>query len=244
MSTNLYRKIWSKVLVGIVTVIMIPSVVFGNTIEVIEVKNEAFFRIKEEGQWQRLQVGQVLFPYNEVKTLANTQVTLQMADASEIRVAPNAYLRINPQTTLSERQFDLNLVFGKAWAILRKNVRRNTQLILRTANAKIGVKGTSYEIVANDHQTRVRVFSGEVEVHSKEKEFVASMSENLATGGLQEVAPPAEVSVEEWHVIVASFQEVIVVGNQAPTTPIAFQLTEIEDEWVNWNLEKDQTFLK
>ena len=51
---------------------MIPSVVFGNTIVVEEVKNEAFFRIKEEGQWQRLQVGQLLFPYNEVKTLANT----------------------------------------------------------------------------------------------------------------------------------------------------------------------------
>ena len=84
----------------------------------------------------------------------------------------------------TEQQFDLHLVFGKAWAILRKNVRRNAQLILRTANAKIGVKGTSYEIVANDHQTRVRVFSGKVEVQSKEKEGVAPMSENLATGGL------------------------------------------------------------
>lgn len=202
-------------------------------IVVSELENEAQFRASSEDNWQPLIQGVTLYPNYEIKTLSNTRLTIRLGDGSEVRVAPNSVLRINSQTNPESAQFDMQLMIGKAWAKFRKNLRIGAKLILRTAHAQININGTSYEASVNADSTQVRVFSGEVAVQNAFQ----------STGSLEptEIAPPHEVSREQWQVIVAQFYQVVVYPNQRPSNPTSFQWNQGDDDWADWNMEKDET---
>lgn len=197
------------------------------------IEGNARFRTDANAPWQTIMIGQSLYPQYEVKTLPSTRMTVRLADGSEVRVAPNSHLRINPQTDTEVSQFDFQLILGRAWAKFRKNVRLGAKLILRTAHAKINVRGTSYEASVSGDQTQIRVFSGQVAVSASS---LGSQSPAAPT----EVAPPHEVSREEWQVIVSAFYTISVSKNQRPAQPQAFRLDSVQNNWVSWNLEQDQ----
>lgn len=196
-------------------------------------EEKALFRSSAEASWEEVVIGQKLYPKYEIKTLPLTRVTLRLADGSEVRIAPNSHLRINPQTDAKISRFDLQLVLGKAWAKFRKNVKLGAKLILRTAHAKINVRGTSYEASVAGDETQVHVFTGEVAVSNNQ-------SGTLTPSAPTEIAPPREVSQEEWQVIVAAFYTISIGKNQQPTKPKAFRLNAVQNSWVDWNLQQDQ----
>ena len=204
-----------------------PAGIFVSYLE-----DNALFRTGPNAPWAQVVIGQTLYPKYEIKTLPLTRVTLRLADGSEVRIAPNSHLRINPQTDAQVSRFDLQLLLGKAWAKFRKNVKLGAKLILRTAQAKINVRGTSYETSVAGDETQVRVFHGEVAVSN-------NMAGNQNAGAPTEIAPPHEVSREEWQVIVTAFYTISVRNNQ-PTKPQAFRLDAVQNSWIDWNLEQDQ----
>lgn len=206
---------------------------FPSGIVVSELENKALFRLNANSDWHNLKKGQVLLPLNEVKTMPQTRLTILLADGSEVRVAPNSHLRINAQTNIQASQYDFQLMLGRVWAKFRKNVKLRAKLILRTAQAKINVRGTSYEASANGQETQVRVFTGSVAVGENK-------AVDTAFGEPQEIAPPSEVSREEWQVIVAAFYTITIRQNQEPSTPQRFTMNEVKSDWIDWNLDRDQ----
>ena len=202
-------------------------------------ENNAFYRTSANTIWQLLQLGQLLMPESEIKTEENTRLILRLGDGSEVRVAPNSHLRINSQTTPDQNNFDFQLILGRAWATFRKNVTRTSHLILRTAHAKIDIQGTSYEVSTNQGATDVYVFSGQVKISNNEASKAQEMEDGQILGP-QEVAPPREITLDEWHVVVAAFQRITITSGQQPQKPIKFALQEVENAWVQWNLKQDR----
>ncbi len=205
----------------------------SEAIIVTYLKNQAQYRTSRYAGWESLKVGQVLLPEYEIKTSAETRMTMKLGDGSEVRVAPNTHLRINRQTNVGMGQLDLQLILGKAWAKFRKNVKRQAKLILRTAHAKINVHGTSYEATVAGDNTQVRVFTGEVAVSQNDP---AMSPKGYAP---REIAPPHEVSRETWQVIVSAFYTISISKGQKPGHPEPFQLQSIQNEWIQWNQEQD-----
>ncbi len=209
-----------------------------HAIVVSYLENRALYRVDADAPWQEVQKGLILFPKNEIKTLSETLLQLTLDDGSEVRVAPNTHFRINNVSDTEEERFDIGLILGKVWAKFRKNVRLGAKLVLRTNHATIGVKGTSYEASATDSGTRVRVFTGKVDVSNA----TAQATQETAAVAPYEIAPPHEVSRAEWQVIVAAFYEVYVPAEQVPSQPQQFTLESVQNDWVDWNLEQDQQF--
>ena len=197
-------------------------------------EDKALFRPQADAPWETLKIGQSLFPNYEIKTLVDTRLTIRLRDGSEVRVAPNSYLRINSQTNSERGEFDFQLILGKAWAKFRKNLKLGAKLILRTANAKINIQGTSYEATVSENQTDVRVFSGQVAVSSNLDDA------NQGATPPTEIEAPHEVSREEWHVIVSAFYTISVAEDQPPGEPQPFSLDSVQSDWVQWNLDRDQ----
>lgn len=200
-------------------------------IEVTHLENNAFFRPNEDSDWFKVRAGLVLYPNYELKTMEQTRLTLTLNDGSEVRVAPNSVLRVNPETDVAQQQFDLQLMLGRAWAKFRKQVKVNAKLIIRTAQATIDVHGTSYEAIASTDGTQVRVFTGKVAVSN------GQTASYQPSGSLQptEIAPPHEVSLEQWHVIVDAFYAIEIPAQGQPSTPKKFQLAEVQDDFIQWN---------
>jgi len=197
-------------------------------------EDKALYRAHEGASWEALKSGQTLFPNYEIKTLAETRLTLRLGDGSEVRVAPNSHLRINHQTDSEVGNFDFQLMLGKAWAKFRKNVKLGAKLILRTAHATINIQGTSYEASIAGDQTQVHVFTGKVAVSNQ------SNAAHQGASAPTEIAPPHEVSREQWHLIVSAFYTVSVTKNQRPDKPKPFHLNSVENDWVTWNLNHDK----
>lgn len=217
-------------LVGLCTSAQAAGIV--GKLVVSELKENALFRSSQQSPWQELKQGQTLYPNFEIKTLSQTRLTIRLGDGSEVRVAPNSLFRINDQTDAKLAQFDFQLVVGRAWARLRKNFRRGARLLIRTAHAKIDIEGTSYGASVTDTDTQVQVFTGKVSV--------ASNQDNFGSLEPMEIAPPHEVSREQWQVIVAAFHEITVRGGHQPGQPTPFDPDASDDEWVQWNLEQDR----
>ena len=207
-------------------------------IRVSFLQNQALYRVTEEAPWQNLSLGTPLQAGAEVKTLLETRLVLQLGDGSEVRIAPNSLLRINTQTNPLESHYDFELSVGRAWAKLRKNVTRAGHLILRTTQATIDIQGTAYEVMTDATMTDVHVFSGKVAISGVEPSL-AQPQEAGEIAGPTEIAPPQEVSLAEWHVIVGAFQRFSVSAKQR-SAPTAFTLQEVNNPWVSWNLERDR----
>ncbi len=197
-------------------------------------EDKALYRSQEGASWQELKSGQTMLPNYEIKTLAKTRLTLRLGDGSEVRVAPNSHLRINRQTDSKAGHFDFQLLLGKAWAKFRKNVKLGAKLILRTAHATINIQGTSYEASISGNQTQVHVFTGKVAVSNQLDGAHQSLSPPT------EIAPPHQVSREQWQILVSAFYSVSVTNHQRPDNPKPFSLESVENDWVKWNLNHDK----
>ena len=136
-------------------------------VQVQKIENQALYRINPRQQWQKLKEGMALQAGYEIKTLENTRLTISFGKYGVVRVAPKSQLKINLPQSLEQESFDLSLVFGRAWAKITKQLKSSgSRLIVRTRNAAIRIKGTTYEASFEGDQTRIRVFSGKVSVSS------------------------------------------------------------------------------
>ncbi|MBF0287307.1 MAG: FecR domain-containing protein [SAR324 cluster bacterium] len=237
ISWNWKRLAQLRVLLLILFVLMGSNLLYAasqsEVIVVTHLENQAQYRTSNYADWESLEVGQELLPEYEIKTFPHTRMTMKLGEGSEVRVAPNTHMRINRQTNMGTGQIDLQLILGKAWAKFRKNLSRQAKLILRTAHAKINIHGTSYEATVSEDNTQVRVFTGEVAVSDNNQ---AAQTSNYAP---REIAPPHEVSRENWQVIVSAFYTISVSKDQKPGPPQPFHLKSVQNEWIQWNQRRD-----
>lgn len=198
----------------------------------------AVFRHSPQTEWIRLSVGQILLPSDEIQTKVNSRITLAFQDGALVRMAPESHIKINEDTQPALQEFNLKLVLGRAWASVKKNISVKTKLILETAQARIRITGTAYSVAATDKATDLLVFHGNVDVSSTQPTGPNSEAHSEILGP-QEILPPPEVSLEQWHVIVGAFQKVSVENHAVLPTPQSFSLNAVRDEWIDWNLKQE-----
>ncbi|MBF0237311.1 MAG: FecR domain-containing protein [SAR324 cluster bacterium] len=210
------------------------------SIHVSILENKALYLAVGSTEWVPLKPGDPIYPGDEVQTLQGTRLVVTLGDGSEVRIAENSHFRLNPETSMTDQNFDFQLYLGKAWAHLRKNVYRSARLIIRTAQAKIDIQGTSYEAQANAAFTDVLVFSGKVKVSNQSQRANPPPLADGEIAGPQEIEAPQEVTLAEWQLIVGAFYRVRVGHTAAQPQPEKFSMAQVSSDWVSWNLERDK----
>jgi hypothetical protein len=98
--------------------------------------------------------------------------------------------------------------------------------------------------VNEDRSAMVKVYDGSVYVANPPIDAAKPTDKITApvpVAGPHEITPPIhEVSLEEWHVIVKSFQQVSISPQGVASLPQDFDPKADADDWVTWNQERDK----
>ncbi len=201
----------------------------------------------EHPEGMALKKGDALAKNQEVRVGERSRMEMRFPDGTIMRFAERAVVKID-DIAYRERDGDktvkVGLNFGKLWAKVKQLATPGSRVEVRTANAVAGVRGTIYRVNAEEDKSAVvKVYEGSVSVEGITRQNVTqpSSSPPVPVPGPHAVPPPYhEVTMEEWHVIVGSFQQVTITPEGRPSEPADFKLQEDMDDWVRWNLERDK----
>ncbi|QLC26033.1 TonB-dependent receptor [Parasphingopyxis algicola] len=109
---------------------------------------------------RRLEVRQNLKAGDVIRTNARGALAIVFADRTQIRLARNSVLRVNAVRRGSPSSMTLRR--GRAWGRTPRGGGSN--LSVETPAATAGIRGTEWSITADEGQTSLQVFAGEVEL--------------------------------------------------------------------------------
>jgi Flp pilus assembly protein TadD len=122
-----------------------------------------------EAAWVPAAVNQTAGPGAFVRTLANSQMGLLMADRTQIRLNQNSQLQIKTSADAAATAVRLNS--GRAWSQARPqtvstdSAAAKPKLTMETASATMSIRGTDWEVeILPNGQTQLVVLSGTVEM--------------------------------------------------------------------------------
>jgi hypothetical protein len=196
-----------------------------------------------------LKKGDKLRRGQEVRIAANSKIEIRFPDGTVMRLAEKSRLIMDEvlyDRTTENKNVKVNLAVGKLWANVRKLVTPDSAVEVRTSNAVAGVRGTVYRVnVEEDKSALVKVYDGSVYVANPPKEESGKppreVSAPVPVPGPHEVPPPYHaVTMEEWQVIVQSFQQVTISPEGVASQPKDFDPKADADDWVKWNQERDK----
>jgi hypothetical protein len=196
-----------------------------------------------------LKKGSKLKRGQEIRVGANSRMEIRFPDRTVMRLAEKSRLVMDEvlyDSKTENKNVKVNLTVGKLWANVKKLVTPDSTVEVRTSNAVAGVRGTVYRVnVEEDNSALVKVYDGTVYVANPPKEESGKppreVSGPVPVPGPHEVPPPYhEVTMEEWLVIVQSFQQVTISPEGVASQPQAFDPKADADDWVRWNQERDR----
>jgi hypothetical protein len=196
-----------------------------------------------------LKKGNKLKREQEVRVGANSRMEIRFPDGTIMRLSEKSRLVMDEvlyDRKTENKNVKVNLAIGKLWANVKKLVTPDSTVEVRTSNAVAGVRGTVYRVnVEEDKSALVRVYDGSVYVANPPKDESGrpprEVSAPVPVPGPHEMPPPYhEVTMEEWHVIVKSFQQVTISPDGVASQPQDFDPEADADDWVKWNQERDK----
>lgn len=150
-----------------------------------------------------LEPGMVVDTTSKIRTAPGSHIVLTLPDGSSIKTGGGSELELRRDHCSSGRGFSTKLLFGKIWYAVETFVGGESEIEVETEDGAVGTRGTKFSVEAgieNDVTwTKVQVYEHSV------------LFTSLKT---------AE------SIIVDEGMESIITGNQAPTEPAAFELTE------------------
>ncbi len=201
-----------------------------------------------EAEWHRVLVDSVVISGERVRTFAESRAELEIARLDRVRMAPRTtidILKLYEESVDQKRESAILLQSGELWAHVDKK-SSGQRFSISTPVAAAAITGTTLRLrVDADSSAELRVYSGEVVL--SRITATDSLRKGLSSAprqvqGPTEVAPPLEVSLEEWRLIVRSMQKVRVDGRGEVVQSSSFSHEDPEEQsdWVNWNRERDQ----
>jgi len=185
----------------------------------------------------------------EVRVGERSRLELRFSDGTVMRFSERTTVKMDDlayDSKTQNKKVRVDMERGKLWASVRKLVTSDSKVEVKTVNAVAGVRGTVYRVnVEDDNSALVKVYDGSVYVDGVQK---GEPKEAPAGGFTAPVpvpgpspvpAPYHEVSMEEWHVIVKSFQQITISPTGAASKPQDFNPQQDLDDWVKWNQERD-----
>jgi hypothetical protein len=184
----------------------------------------------------------------EVRVGERSRLELKYPDGTIMRFAERSVVVMDElffDRATDSRRVRVSMGIGRLWASVRKMLTPDSRVEVKTENAVAGVRGTTYRVnVEEDTSALIRVYDGSVDVTGVQRTASAGQPQGLApvpVPGPHEVPPPYhEVTMEEWHVIVKSFQQVSISPDGKASEPQDFDPQQDRDDWVAWNQERDR----
>ncbi len=185
----------------------------------------------------------------EVRVGERSRIELRFPDGTVMRFAERSTVRMDDvlyNAKTQDKKVRVDMEGGKLWANVKKLVTSDSKVEVKTVNAVAGVRGTTYRVnVDEDKSAMVKVYDGSVFVDGKQPgaaaQAPAPTGPPVEVPGPHAVPPPYhEVTMEEWHVIVKSFQQVTISPKGVPSEPKDFNPQQDMDDWVKWNQERDK----
>jgi hypothetical protein len=192
--------------------------------------------------WARVALKQPLFSGDAVRTAAESRLELRLEDESVVRIGEDSELEVSKGTLAdlaAGGPTQAKLKRGRIWSNVRRMASDQGGLTVSTPTVVAAIRGTVFRIeVPEEDLTVLRVYEGAVEARENTQTPVR-------TGGLREVkppgeiAPPAEVSAQEWVQIVAANQQLTFRRGGKPELVAFDPEADAQLDWVQWNRERD-----
>jgi hypothetical protein len=136
---------------------------------------------------------------------------------------------------------------GEVWVNMRKLVTKGSEFELSSPTATAAIRGTVFQMsCGQDSSTDVAVYTGKVAVgpsdqlkQNLQQEKKSHMDEPTEVPGPEEIPGPFEVSLEEWHTIVANQKISVRKDGKFATEKFAPEEAQ-KDAFVKKNLEMDK----
>lgn len=219
----------------------------GTHAKVTMLEGAAQVTAKGEEKGRPLKKGDRLSRDQEVRVSEKSRIEIRFPDGTVMRFSERSTVKLNDvyySRKSGDKTVKVDLSLGKLWANVKKLVTSDSRVEVKTANAVAGVRGTVYRVNAEeDKSTVVKVYDGSVSVSGVPREAPkpAPTGGPVPVPGPHPVPPPYhEVTMEEWHVIVKSFQQITISPEGKPSEPKDFTPQEDADDWVRWNQERDK----
>ncbi len=201
-----------------------------------------------EAEWHRVLVDSTVISGERVRTFTESRAELEIARLDRVRMAPRTtidILKLYEESVEHQRESAIQLQSGELWAHVGKK-SGGQRFSISTPVAAAAITGTTLRLsVDADSCAELRVYSGEVvlsRVTAGDSLRKGLSSAPQQVQGPTEVAPPREVSLEEWRLIVRSMQRVRVDarGEVVQSGSFSREDPEEQSDWVNWNRERNQ----
>lgn len=187
----------------------------------------------------------------EVRVGERSRIELRFPDGTVMRFAERSVVKMEDlsfDTKAGRKNVRVNMGVGKLWASVKKLFSPDSKVEVKTVNAVAGVRGTVYRVNVNeDNSALVKVYDGSVYVDGVQRTSpttappAGGFTAPVPVSGPHAVPPPYhEVTMEEWHVIVKSFQQITISPQGTASQPQDFNQQQDMDEWVRWNQERDK----
>jgi len=196
---------------------------------------------RAQAEWRVLKLGDAVNEGDAIRTGFGGRVEITISKKRVFRVGEATEIEL-PE--LGERKAEgvrakFNLLLGRFWGGLIRPLRDpdKERFQVTTPTATIGVKGTSFGVDYDKKldTSQVLVLDGTVAAVPPGQE----VNVPVEIAGPREVAPPQEISLDEWLLLVSQDQKVIIRPGEVPQVePLTPE--DKEDEWVKFNNERDQ----
>ncbi|MFC1628276.1 FecR domain-containing protein, partial [Gemmatimonadota bacterium] len=201
---------------------------------------EVGYKKSQSEEWTGLALQQSLFSGDTVKTGAESRLELKAGDEGfVIRIDENSEIELTPQS-LENPGTKAKARGGRVWSNVRSMAANRNNLTIETPTVLAAVRGTVFRIDVPDlNSTVLRVYEGEVEVKP-------NLAPPPGEGGMREVvapreiAPPSEVSAQQWMEIVSANQQLSFTRGEKPVITDFDPEADAQLDWVQWNRERDE----
>jgi len=198
-------------------------------------------------EWTSAPVNTEILSGDKVRTFSESRAELDLAQLDIIRLAPRTevdIIRLYEETREKQVSTQIHLAEGEIWGAVGK-IEAETEFDVSAPIAAAAITGTVFRLkVETDSTTQLKVYSGEVRITNaidkKEPAIHSPIPRQIE--GPRQIAPPHEVSVEEWMVIIQSMQQVTIdkQGRIVSQGSFSHKDKDEKDPWVLWNKKRDE----
>jgi hypothetical protein len=199
-------------------------------------------------EWTSAPVNTEILSGDRVRTFLDSRAELDLAQLDIIRLAPRTevdIIRLYEETREKQVATQIHLAEGEIWGSIGK-IETGTEFDVSAPIAAAAITGTVFRLkVETDSTTQLKVYSGEVQItNTMEKKEPTTIDSPVPRQieGPRQIAPPHEVSVEEWMVIIQSMQQITIdkLGRIISQGSFSHKDRDEKDKWVLWNKKRDE----